>query len=412
MSSATAVVGPATPPLARVEPAAGHQPRRSDLDWVRVLAVLLLVPLHVGNMFNLDPVIVAYVKDTQQIDFLVALKDFLSRWRLETLFFVSGAVSWYVLGRRSGAQYLRERTRRLLVPFAFSLIVLIPLTVNARWIGQPGGPSLQEVYGRFFGSPPTDLTGMDGHFTPSHLWFVLYLFLFSLLGLPVLRLLRRPLPQRVLAALFDSPGAIYLFVLPLTLGRLANLFGLGDKDPLYYFLVFAFGYAAVGQPRFQETVDRYLPLSVTLALAATLAGPLLLRGPLEPWSAAWFANLVVFRVSQWTWVLAVLGAGHRWLGHDGRVLRYANEAVYPFYILHLPLATLVGWWVIGLDLAAGDKYALIVLATLLLTVAAYDLLIKRVPVLRVCFGLKGPSGTHVRRVVMQGNEAPSALWSA
>lgn len=95
--------------------------------------MLLLVPVHVANIFNQDPVIVAYVKDTSQLDFLIQLKDlFFSRWRLETLFLISGGVSWYALAKRSSGQYVLERGKRLLVPFIFSLVVIFPVMVNAR----------------------------------------------------------------------------------------------------------------------------------------------------------------------------------------------------------------------------------------------------------------------------------------
>jgi peptidoglycan/LPS O-acetylase OafA/YrhL len=116
--------------------------RRSDLDWLRVLAVWLLVPFHSALVFNLDPGLVAYVKDTVQSGFLVSLKDFLDRWQLEMLFYIAGAASWFALGRRSGRHYLVERVMRLLVPFLFGLVALVPLMINIRWLGRPDAPSL------------------------------------------------------------------------------------------------------------------------------------------------------------------------------------------------------------------------------------------------------------------------------
>jgi glucans biosynthesis protein C len=162
--------------------------------------------------------------------------DFLSRWQLEVLFFVAGAASWHALGRRSAGQYLAERAMRLLVPFLVGTLIIVPLMLNIRWLGQPDAPSLGAIYARFF-APGSDLTGMTGGFTPAHLWFLLYLFVFSLAGLPLLLLLRWPLAQRGLARLAGAPGVmalLYLGFIPLTLARLLDLVGLGDKDPLYY----------------------------------------------------------------------------------------------------------------------------------------------------------------------------------
>lgn len=363
--------------------------RRPDLDWVRVLAVLLLVPVHCANIFNQDPVIVAYVKDTAELELLIQLKDlFFSRWRLETLFLIAGGVSWYALAKRSSSQYVRERATRLLLPLVFSVVVIFPVMVNAGRLGQPGAPSLAEMYSRFFLQAPTDLTGMDGHFTPSHLWFILFLFLFSLVGVPLFQLLRKPWAQQAVAWSLNWPWTIYLFVIPLTLIRQANLVGLDDKDPLYYFLIFAFGYATINQPRFQEAVDRYLPLSVAIAVAVTVISVLYFPRHPAPGTTDELAVLWLFRISQWTWVLAALGAAHRWLNRDGPVLRYASQAVYPFYILHLPLATLTAYFVVQTSLPPGLKYTIIVLAAIALSLALYEGLVKRVDVLRVSFGLR------------------------
>ena len=363
--------------------------RRPDLDWLRVLAVVLLVPVHGANIFNQDPVIVAYVKDTSQLDLLIQAKDlFFSRWRLETLFLIAGGVSWYALGRRSSGQYVAERGKRLLVPFVVSLVVIFPLMVNAGRIGPPGGPSIEAMYRRFFLDGPTDLTGMDGHFTPSHLWFVLFLFLFSVLGVPLFLLLRHASASRAVDWALRWPMTIYLFVVPLTLIREANLLGLDDKDPLYFFLIFTFGYVTISQPRFQAAVDRYLPLSVAIALVVTVVSVLYLPRHPAPGTTDELAVLWLFRISQWAWVLAALGAAHRWLYRDGPLLRYASQAIYPFYILHLPLATLVAYFVVRTSLPAGLKYTVIVVAAIALSLALYEFLVRRVNVLRVCFGLK------------------------
>lgn len=205
--------------------------------------------------------------------------------------------------------------------------------------------------------------------------------MFSLVGLPIFRLLRLPASQRALARLASVPGAIYLFVIPLALARSVDLIGLGPKDPLYYFLIFLLGYLLMSQPRFQEAIDRYLWLSFALALGATLA-------PVALPALPSMALSLLYRLSQWMWVLTMLGAGHRWLNHDSRMLRYASEAAYPFYILHLPVDTLVAFYVIQLRISVAAKYLLIVVATTVLTLAVYDLVVKRVGLLRFCFGMK------------------------
>lgn len=361
--------------------------RRADLDWLRVLAVLLLVPFHSALVFMLDPGLVAYVKDTVESAALIQLKEFLDRWQLELLFFIAGAASWFALERRSAGQYLAERFRRLLAPFVFGLCVLVPLMINTRWLGRADAPSLSQIYARFF-VLSRDITGMSGNFTPAHLWFILYLLVFSLVALPIFLLLRLPVGRRIVAALAAVPGVVYLFVIPLALARSVDLLSLGPKDPLYYLLLFLTGYILISQPRFQESIDRNLSLSLALALATTYLPRLLPLDSLLAASTAHAIDGLLYRLSQWLWVLSMLGAGHRWLNHDSPALRYASEAAYPFYIIHLPVDTLVAFYVVRLNTGIAVKYPLIVVATIVLSLAIYEIVIKRVDLLRFCFGMK------------------------
>jgi len=97
---------------------------------------------------------------------------------------------------------------------------------------------------------------------------------------------------------------------------------------------------------------------------------------------------LLFRLSQWTWVLTILGAGHRWLNREGSTLRYLAEAAYPFYIIHLPVMKLVTYFAIQPDTVVAVKYLLIVAATTLVSLGLYDVIVKRVGVLRFLFGMK------------------------
>jgi glucans biosynthesis protein C len=366
--------------------ATSRAPRRADLDWLRVGAVALLVPFHAAIVFILDPNVIVYMKGTVQSDFLQNMAGFIARWQMELLFFIAGAASWYALSRRKGGQYVSERFLRLLVPFVFGTLTFIPLMTYVHYLTQPYVPSLAEHYAHFFTLNRADLTGLGGNWTPGHLWFILYLFVFSLVGLPLFLLLRRQGCQSALARIAAWPGTIYIPAILLFLARQMNL--LGDKNPLYYFLVFLIGYVFISQPGFQSAIDRYLPLSLALALAATIIPEILSGGVDQSDPAIRLTGIFLFRLSQWTWVLTILAVGHRWLNREGRELRYLSEAAYPFYILHLPVMTLVTYYTLQLGAVAAVQYLLIVIATTLLTLAVYDLVVKRVGVLRFLFGMK------------------------
>jgi len=83
-----------------------------------------------------------------------------------------------------------------------------------------------------------------------------------------------------------------------------------------------------------------------------------------------------------------LGFSQRILNFSNSFLKYANEAVLPFYILHQTVVIVLGYYIIQTEFHLLAKYALINILSLLLIVAIYDLTVKRFAVLRFLFGMR------------------------
>jgi len=93
----------------------------------------------------------------------------------------------------------------------------------------------------------------------------------------------------------------------------------------------------------------------------------------------------------WFRMLALLGLGNIFLRFTSPTLKYANEAVLPFYILHQPATLLVGFFVLRWDLPVLGKYVLIMALALPIALDFYHFVVRRVNLLRVLFGMK-PTG--------------------
>ena len=102
------------------------------VDWLRVLAVLVLFPFHAAQIFNEAPF---YVKDVSTSLGIMGLSDFIYQWHMPLFMFLAGIGSYYALRFRSGKEYLLERLKRLLVPLIFGTLVLIPLVTYIRMFG-------------------------------------------------------------------------------------------------------------------------------------------------------------------------------------------------------------------------------------------------------------------------------------
>jgi len=96
----------------------------------------------------------------------------------------------------------------------------------------------------------------------------------------------------------------------------------------------------------------------------------------------------------WAWLIAMLGFGSRYLNFSNGFLKYGNEAVLPFYILHQTVILAIGYYIVQLDMAMSAKFLIIAATSFLTIVALYEVLIRRVNLLRFLFGMKpiSPSG--------------------
>ena len=362
--------------------------RRHDLDGLRALAVLLLVPFHTALMFSLDPNDIVYVKNNLESPLLKQLAYFVHQWHMPLLFTIAGASAWYGLQSRSAWQYLRKRLLRLAVPLVFGVTVLVPVLVYCHLVTGPGCDSYRSVYQRFFRIDPSNLSGRSGTFTPAHLWFILFLLVYTFAALPLFAYLNRRNGRRSaaqLTAFIERRGAIFLLAVPLAAAAAAP--DLGGKPPLLYFAYYVLGYILTRDDRFQRVLERHALSGLLCGVIARIVTVAVGR-PFAPYSLGDVVMHCVYHFGAWCWVIAILGFGSRYLNRASGPLRYANRASYPFYILHLPVNTVVGYFILQWDAGITVKYLAIAAATLLATIGVYDVFVKRTAITRFLFGMK------------------------
>jgi glucan biosynthesis protein C len=189
--------------------------RRNDIDWVRILAVFLLIPFHTARIFDtFEPF---YVKNQELSPWLsYAVVAFLSKWQMPLLFFLAGASTWYSLTKRSGLRYAGERLKRLMVPFIFGTLVIVPPQMYFALLHHGNTPSSYlAYYPTFFRIRPAGMSDYTGvGFTWAHLWFILNLFVIALAALPVFLVMKKRAAVRVgkgFSPLMTKGPAIFLF---------------------------------------------------------------------------------------------------------------------------------------------------------------------------------------------------------
>ncbi|HMR99267.1 MAG TPA: acyltransferase family protein [Anaerolineales bacterium] len=359
--------------------------RRYDLDWLRVLGVLLLVPFHVALIFVFDPFTIMYIRDTVNSRVLAEVTGFIHMWHMPMLFMISGAATWFALGHRSAGEYISERSMRLFLPLVFGILTYGPFTI---YLQHSNALSLQEGYAGFFQIDLNQLDGMNGTFTPAHLWFILFLFVFSLVGLPIFQWLRTERGRSIIERLgraIQTPLSLTVLGIPLTLAAATGI--LGDMNPLYYFLIFFFGFVFASDMRFQKSIDKLTWIALAYGVAETAINIIFPIRNFTQWTPQWMVLGFTYQLGRWMLTLATLGLGHRFLNFTNGALQYASAAAMPFYLLHMTFSVVTGYFVIQLDAPVAVKYPLIVLVATGLTLLAYELM-RRWGVTRLLFGMK------------------------
>lgn len=374
------------------------RPRRHDLDWLRVIAIVLLLFFH-----SAMPYVAEWdwhLKNEATSPLMMEINYFLSRWRMALLFLISGVGTAFALGFRPARGYLRERGLRLLVPLHFGILFIVPPQIYMERLAD--GASYP-TYLHFW---PSILQGRpypEGNTSWHHLWFVGYLFLYSVAALPLFLYLRSERGRRVRAVIEARLAGPALYLLGLPLGIVLATLYVRWSGPqnvvddwghlVYYFGFFVFGYLlaeAEGAWRWMEANRR---TSLLLALACIAAINYLRWNDVEP---AWGYNpgnaalQLLQGFNAWFWVLAILGFGRRRLSFRNRLLDYAGEGIYPFYVLHQTVIVVIAFYVIRAPDAVWAKFWFTSFVSLALTVAIYDLLVRPFRITRFLFGMKNP----------------------
>ncbi len=385
--------------------------RRYYLDWLRVLAMLGVFLFHATAPFA-D--IGFNIENAEQSNAIMLFHGFLATWGMPFFFLIAGASAWFALQRRTPSQYACERFSRLLIPFVVGSLLLSPVELYVEWgnkiqLGVVQGSFLEFVQARAWVLSPR-IFGVLGY----HLWFVGFLFCYSLLTLPLFRWLKGKAGQGVvaqLAGLCQYRGGILLFILPLLPVRLGlhAFFPYQHDWADFCFLLtfFILGYVLFADKRFTPAIRRDWPIMLAVGIAAFLALAALTflsgAGDSEaaPRTLADFIWWSLVTVCSWCWTSFMLFVGMRFLDFSNQWLRRGQEAVLPFYVLHQPVIFVVAFFAVQWEADLLVKLLVVVLASFVTTAGIYELVIKRVSSLRTLFGMKGPRGEKpVAKIVL------------
>lgn len=374
--------------------------RRYDIDALRALVFALLILYHWAMLYVADwgwHLKSTHLSETLQLPML-----FVNRWRMDLIFLISGLSVHFLLRGTSLGRFLAQRSWRLLLPLSFGCLVVVPIQPYAQGVAnglvEPGFVDFLLRYYRFQPWPAGAFDGWEYGFTWNHLWYLAYLWVYTLVFAALLPLFRNSLGRRAHAAWAGLRGwkLVVLPALPLALGSILLQPHFEETGDLIhdwyrhaiYFTVFLYGYWLGNEAGLWQELLRLRRRTLGWALglfAAYLAMIKLL--PEDVPDSVQYAIWIVRSLYIWAAICTILGWSHRLLNRPFRWLPWATEAVYPWYVLHQSLTVAVAFWVLPLKFGPVAEPAIVLAGTVLGCWALHEA-IRRVPPLRPCFGLK------------------------
>src|SRR6266496_1652892 len=320
------------------------QERLYYFDWLRVLAVLVVFFAHMVWLFD---VLYSWKIENNKA---YALIVFGTQSGMALFFLIAGANAWFSLRSRTSRQFLGGRGVRQAIPFLACTMLLA-----------------------------------------------------SLLALPLFVYLRHKSGQQFiswLAALCERRGGILILSLPLIVIQTtlrASFPGYqGWTDFLVWFVFFVYGYLFLADRRFDQAVQKngilafLVGITSFLIIVATMYGPAFMNiwQDRPSYSVTYALYQLLFSITAWSLMIFVFYFAKRFLNFDNTFIRYANEALLPFFLLHYLMIVLITYFFVQWDMNMVARFLLVSTLALAATLVVYELLIKRISIARWLFGMK------------------------
>jgi hypothetical protein len=335
---------------------------------------------------------------------------FILGWVMPLFFVISGISAYFSLAKRSASQFAKERVQRLVVPFVVGLFIVLPVDAyyHAVSVGDFAGGFVQFMSGPYFikffpFSPNFSLTFFAGPDQGIYLWYLFWLFIFSVITVQFFKWLAKEENRNKLSKLYavcNRRGGILLLAIPIVLVNIAavppyfiypSLFsGYGGWKIPTYLVFFITAYVIARSPQFEESLEKGRILALILGvLTSFLWIVTLLIAEADPSGvASHYLSVSTFQaLNGWCWVVAILDYGRKHLSFNHRFLGVSNDLVLPFYVLHQSVIVAIAFYVVSLQMIAIEKFLLIAIVSFPI-IAALLYPINKVNVLRFLFGMK------------------------
>jgi glucan biosynthesis protein C len=342
--------------------------RRHDIDWLRVIAIGLLLIYHIAIVFQPWALFIAFIKSNDSLEALWTPMTMLNVWRIPLLFYVSGMGLFFAMRKRNWKQLIIERTKRILLPLAFGVLAIAPLHMF--------------IFQKFYNLP----LGYYPH--QGHLWFLGNIFVYVILLSPLFYFLKKNENGKIkktLSKIMSNPSIPLLislfFIIEVMLVKPQQFALYAQTWHGFFngFLAFLLGFILVYSGKsFLETVLKWRGLYIGIAIIMYSIRLVVFGTEAPGYLMAIESNF---------WIFGIFGFAYKYLNKPSTILNYLSQAAYPIYIIHMFVLYAGAMFIVPLEIPVMLKFLSIVAFTGLVCYLIYEFLIRRSGFLKPLFGL-------------------------
>lgn len=358
------------------------------LDNLRWIVIFLLFPYHtllIYNNMGIDYIIMVTGNSLASAFILT-----FSNWFMQLLFVIAGISTFFALKKRNKTEYLKERVSKLLIPTIAGIIFVLPVWVYFGFLYNGFNLSFLSFWWDFLINWPRFVVDPYGSGI-GPLWFLIYLFIISLVALPIILKYRGSSFRIPLEKI--SIRHLLLFIIPLAIGSyFVNIFV--DKSLVQFFLLFLLGYFLLSDEGIQKKLEkRRWPLFVSFIILNLILISLFLYTLTVPATQQSSGSdvVTVFLVNTLIMlaVLSIMGMGKHYLEFNTPTTQYLSTASFPIYIFHIAWINIAAYYIIDyIPGGIGVQIVLIMAISIVMTLATYEV-VRRIKIIRSFFGIKG-----------------------
>ncbi|HEX7542629.1 MAG TPA: acyltransferase, partial [Patescibacteria group bacterium] len=226
--------------------------RKLYIDNIRWGIIILVVIFHVVDIFNSTGAILHF--NSPGIAAFDSFAYFVYPWFMGCLFVVAGISARYSLNKRNAKEFAKGRVLKLLIPFLAGMLLLAPLTTILSF-------TATNSWYQFAAVPPVVLYFVLIAIGMGHLWFILELFVVSMIFLLIRHFDKKDKIWNLGGK--TSMGILLLTYIPL-LGAAQVLNFLAVFRNVLFLCLFLLGYFVFSHDNIQEMLKKYhAPLLIT-----------------------------------------------------------------------------------------------------------------------------------------------------